>query len=85
MAEPGEKVLLLLKWITFCLVRDSTDQSIASVLHFDTPATVTFLLAAKIPPSPEQLVYTSRFFSTLKDVISRQVSCPAAGVEPLSQ
>ncbi len=74
MPEVKNGRLLLLNWISYCLVCDRTDQSVAAglIVHPHTQE-AKFLLSTNIPAKPPLLSYYDNFFSTLKSVVHNQM------------
>ncbi|KAF9049213.1 hypothetical protein BDZ89DRAFT_1057561 [Hymenopellis radicata] len=66
--------LLLLNWLSYCLVRNRTEQSVAAGLtvHPDTQE-ASFLLSTNIPLEPTLLFYYDNFFSTLQAIFHDQI------------
>lgn len=65
LAEDKGKVLLVLNWISFCLVSEATEQSIAAALAKSSSGGLDIVLATNVSITPTQQEYADRFFTAI--------------------
>ncbi|KAF9020899.1 hypothetical protein BDZ89DRAFT_1071922 [Hymenopellis radicata] len=82
MPEIATRELLLLNWISFCLVHRRIGQSVAAgLITHAGPRNATFLLSTNEPLGHSLIDYSSVFFSSLQTVFRCQVQRMASGKE----